>query len=178
MNVKDILKLGIFLMVVGAVAGIALSLTYIFTAPQIAEQKKIEINGALREILPEATEFTEVKKAIGGKEEIFYFGLKEGSKVGAAFFSYGKGYGGTIEMIVGINKDGKVSGVKIISQKETPGLGAKANDPRFLDQFKGKSETDRLKAKEDIQAITGATITSQGIANGVREALEKFRAYY
>lgn len=178
MNIKDIIKLGAFLMIAAAIAGIALSVTYIFTAPKIEEQKKLEINRALKEVLPEATEFKRVTKTVKDKTETFYIGLKDNLKIGAAFIMSPTGYSGPIEMMVGIDNRGIISGVKIISIKETPGLGMNAEGPKFLEQFKGKSEKDKLKAKLDIQAITGATITSQSVANGVREALEKFKIYY
>ena len=178
MNIKDIVKLGSFLMIVAAIAGIALSVTYIFTAPKIEEQKRLEINEALKEVLPKATEFKEVSKTVEGKTETFYIGLKDNLRIGAAFIASPTGYSGPIEMMVGINNQGIISGVKIISIKETPGLGMNAEDPKFLKQFKGKGEKDKLKAKLDIQAITGATITSQSVANGIREALGKFKIYY
>jgi len=174
---KNILKLGIFLMIVAALAAGTLSITYIYTKPKIEEQKLLEINKALLEVLPEASKFEDKRGIENGKEFQYYIGLKAKKKIGAVIPVSSKGYGGPIDMMVGISNDGKVTGVKIINLSETPGLGLNATEPSFLNQFKGKSLEDKLKAKLDIQAITGATITSQAVANGVREALEKFEEF-
>ena len=77
-------------------------------------------------------------------------------------------------MIVGMNTYGKVTGIKILSMSETPGLGTQANTPEFIGQFLGKTIKSKLKAKQDIDAISGATISTQAVANGVREALILF----
>lgn len=167
---KEIIKLGLFLMIVSGLAALALTGTYLYTAPRIEAQKIIERQMALKEVLPQAESFKEVRT----KTEIYYLGLnKKGQKVGFVFAVAAKGYAGKIEMLVGIDKSGKVAGVKIENQKETPGLGSQAAEPKFLNQFKGKSSNDALKAKKDIQAITGATITTQAVCEGVREALKK-----
>ncbi len=171
---KNIIKLGLFLMIVAALAAAALSLTYVYTKPKIEGQLNREINEALLEVLPSALSFDDDEKNVNGEWFFFYVGFKEKRKVGLVIPVASKGYGGPIDMLVGINKDGKVTGVKIIKLSETPGLGLNATEPSFLDQFKGKSIENKLKAKLDIQAITGATITSQAVANGVKEALEKF----
>ena len=171
---KNMLKLGIFLMIVAAVAAVALSLTYIYTKPKIEEQRMLEINRALSAVLPAASSYEEKSKTINGEEIHYYIGLLAKRKVGIVVPVSSNGYGGPINMMVGIDSEGIVSGVKIISLLETPGLGLNATEPSFLGQFKGKRLEDKLKAKLDIQAITGATITSQAVANGVKEALEKF----
>jgi len=167
---KNILKLGVFLMIVAAIAAGALSLTYIYTKPKIEAQNIREINLALKEVLPEAGTFEEKTK-----NKIKYYLGKDGKKsVGLVVTSSSKGYAGPIDMLVGIDLQGRVTGVKILKITETPGLGLNATNPKFLDQFKGKTSEDKLRAKLDIQAITGATITSQAVSNGVKEALEKF----
>ena len=86
------------------------------------------------------------------------------------------GYGGAISMIVGVGDDGKVRGVKIISMSETPGLGARANEPGFTDAYKGKSGDIKVKksgtpADNEISAISGATITSKAVTEGVNLAV-------
>jgi Na+-translocating ferredoxin:NAD+ oxidoreductase subunit G len=115
----------------------------------------------------------EVVKAENGH----YVGYDKGGKIsGTAYKVTQKGYGGTIEMIVGLDKRGRVLGVKILSMKETPGLGMRASERNFLKQFIGRSSKDALKAKKDVDAITGATITSQAVANGVKEAISRFNS--
>ncbi|MBQ7671366.1 MAG: FMN-binding protein [Clostridia bacterium] len=87
-----------------------------------------------------------------------------------------QGYGGEIEMLVGIEPGGSVVGIEIISMSETPGVGSKVkSDPNFLPQFKGMTGT--LTIGENVDAISGASISSKAVTSGVNEALSvKFNA--
>ena len=80
------------------------------------------------------------------------------------------GFGGDMMLMVGYTVDCTVLGVEIISMSETPGLGSKAGEPAFLSQFAGK--TDTLVLGEDIDAISGATISSKAVTDGVNLAFE------
>ena len=81
-------------------------------------------------------------------------------------------------MLIGVNKNGTINGVKILKSLETPGLGANANNPKyyvnkgkkitFLDQFKGKKISDPFVPKKDVIALTGATITSTAVSKAVK----------
>jgi electron transport complex protein RnfG len=167
--IKDTIKLSVFLMVACALAAGVLSITYVTTEGMIEQQKKAELNLALSgECIPGAC-------SIEGKKDSFIGFDKEHRKLGYAFRVYPKGYGGTIDMVVGIDLKGRVAGIKIISMNETPGLGMKASESKFLRQFMGKTFKSRLKAKKDIDAITGATITSQAVSDGVKQALKKYK---
>ncbi len=161
---KQILYLGVFLALVAAIAGLALSYTYVATAPRIAKEAEIKLNAALKEVFPAADNYKKIS------EEIFE-AQKQGKKIGLVSKVAPSGYGGAIQMLVGVDLDKKVTGVKILSLVETPGLGTNAANPDFLKQFLGKSPQDQLKAKEDIDALTGATITTQAVCNGVKKAL-------
>ena len=145
-RLKEIIYLGIFLAVTSAVAAGLLALTYVNTAARIAEEESLNYKQAVKEVLPQGVE---------GKVK----------KIKA------KGWGSDIELLVGVDKNGKIAGVKILKIADTPGLGMNAADPKFLAQFIGKTAKDKFKAKQDVQAITGATITSQGVADGVKKAL-------
>ena len=82
------------------------------------------------------------------------------------------GFGGTIDMVVGVASDGTVSGVAIVSMSETSGLGANASKESFRSQFVGRSgELAVSKDGGDIDALTGATITSRAVTSGVSSAL-------
>ncbi|MFR2465176.1 MAG: FMN-binding protein, partial [Clostridia bacterium] len=102
---------------------------------------------------------------------------------GVAMKVMGTGYGGDMEMAVGIDADGNVTGVSIISHGETPGLGAKATEADFIDQYSGKNAKETLTvvkgdaAENEISAISGATITSRGVTEGVNEALQYYTVY-
>lgn len=143
-----IVKLGVILMVVCIISAGLLAFVYLITQPKIDQNTKLTLKSAEREVLPTL-----------GK--------------GKTVLVSPRGYGGPIEMLVGIDEKGRVSGVKILNQRETPGLGANIVKPEFLKQFVGKSVSDPLIPKKDIDAITGATISSRGVCEGVREALRK-----
>ena len=91
-----------------------------------------------------------------------------------------KGYGGEIELIVGISSDGKITGINIGNMSETPGLGAKAKESDFQSQFTDKPASDLTLVKgsasseDEVSAISGATITSTAVTNGVNVAIELF----
>ncbi|KAF0134858.1 MAG: electron transport complex protein RnfG [Candidatus Saganbacteria bacterium] len=144
---KEIISLGLFLAFASAIAAGMLAFTYTSTYDRIVMEKQKEIESAKTEILA-------------------------GQK-GKVVEALPKGYAGNINMLVGIDENNKVTGVKIITMNETPGLGANAADANFLRQFIGKSQSDRFVPKEDIQALTGATITSRAVCNGVKEAFIK-----
>ena len=90
------------------------------------------------------------------------------------------GYGGAISMTVGLDNNLNVTGVAITSMKETPGLGARAKEPSFYEQFIGKkagvSVTKGTPSGNQIQAISGATITSKAVAKGVNDAITEVQA--
>ena len=81
-----------------------------------------------------------------------------------------QGYGGEIEMLVGIEPGGSVVGIEIINMSETPGVGSRVkSDPDFLPQFKGMTGT--LAVGDNVDAISGASISSKAVTAGVNEAL-------
>lgn len=178
---KDIFRLGAILFVICAVASLMLSLTNNITAPVI-EQRNIQANNESRqEVLQVAEEFSEVKDVKGDLIEEVYQGTKGGEVVGYTIKTTPKGYGGKVEVMVGISNDGKISGVKIGNHTETPGLGSKSEDPSFKDQYNGKSTKTPLNVvkgnasnENDIVAISGATITSKAVTAGVNAAMDVY----
>lgn len=178
---KDIFRLGAILFVICAVASLMLSLTNNITAPVI-EQRNIQANNESRqEVLQVAEEFSEVKDVNGDLIEEVYQGTKGGEVVGYTIKTTPKGYGGKVEVMVGISNDGKISGVKIGNHSETPGLGSKSADPSFKDQYNGKSTKTPLNIvkgnasnENDIVAISGATITSKAVTAGVNAAMDVY----
>lgn len=163
--VKNIVKLGLILFLICGISTGLLAFVNSLTAPVISENTKKQELIANKEVLPSADEFYSVTDEISvGKDS-------SGNIVGYAVKVSKNGYGGEISMIVGVNCDLTVSGVEILSMSETPGLGAKAQDKNFLSQFAKKDKTMELKT--DITAISGATITSTAVTNGVKEAILK-----
>ena len=105
--------------------------------------------------------------------------VKDGQVIGYTIKTSSKGYGGAIELMVGISKDSKITGVEIGNHSETPGLGSKATEPMFKNQYVDKDVSNSLlvvkgSANNDneISAISGATITSNGVTSGVNAAMK------
>jgi Na+-translocating ferredoxin:NAD+ oxidoreductase subunit G len=98
---------------------------------------------------------------------------KDGEIVGLAYASSGMGYGGEIGVMVAFDMDGKLSGIGIMTHSETPGLGARVQEPGFTDQFRGLDIKDGVKLSQDggrINGISGATLSSKGVASAVDKA--------
>ena len=182
MNNK-IVRLAVVLLGITAVTGIILGGVYTMTLKPIEavqQQQKME---ALSATMPGAKEFkqVEVKNDKSGLVKEINEGSDGGNVIGYNFTVAPKGYGGIITLVVGIANDGTVKGIKILSLSETPGLGMKSTEPAFSDQFKDK-KADVLTvvktapaAAGDIQAISGATITSRAVTLGVNSALDYWR---
>lgn len=141
------LKLGLTLMIFCAVSAGLLAAVFLLTDPIIKLNAKLVYENSVKEVLPAAGKAVEVSP---------------------------RGYAGPVRMLVGVSLDGKVIGLKIIEQKETPGLGSNITSRKFLGQFIGKTINDPIQPKQDIDAITGATISSRAVCNGVREGLRRF----
>ena len=184
---KDMFKLGLNLLIISAVAALLLALTNSVTASTIAQRNE-QANGEARKlVLESAQDFEEVKdvKTDNSKgvevSEIYEAKDASGNTVGYTLKVLPSGYGGTIELMVGIDSvKGQVSGINVVSNSETAGLGAKSTDPEFSDQYKGKplEELSVLKngtpGDTEIKAISGATITSTAVTNGVDAAIEVY----
>jgi Na+-translocating ferredoxin:NAD+ oxidoreductase subunit G len=173
------IKLGLILLIFSAIAGLFLGGSYEITKEPIARQAIVEKNEAMKEILPNTDNFEkmDVKITEGSIIKEVDKGLKGSEITGYAIKVAPKGFGGLIDMMVGISGDGKIVGIKILSHSETPGLGANAPNPKFSGQFKNKASTPALEVvksaaskNNQIEAITGATITSKAVTNGVNEA--------
>jgi Na+-translocating ferredoxin:NAD+ oxidoreductase subunit G len=174
---KDMIKVTLSLVVIFIAAGLIMGLTYMQTSPVrfIAEKKEHE--EALKLMAPEATDpiHTAGTWTIHGKPSKYYDATSGGRTVAYIADTSGKGYSSFIQMMVSLDTDLKVKDVNILHHGETPGLGDQVEDRKlFLDQFKGKSLQQLVlikgETKENIQAITGATISSRAVTNGVKDA--------
>jgi len=181
--VKIIIRLGLTLMVVSLVAALALGLTFALTNEQIKRQAKEKEAEAFRKVLPQvkrAEDFKEKKdltKKIQKKyEEVNKVaeGYVSGKKVGTVVVVWPRGYGGYIKMAVGLDTDGKVTDYALIEHNETPGLGTFIEESSFRKKFKGKEARDPVEIARDIDAITGATVSSRAVTKGVRISLDAY----
>ncbi|WP_432664223.1 RnfABCDGE type electron transport complex subunit G [Wukongibacter baidiensis] len=186
---KEIVKLGIILLIVCVVAAGALAITNEVTKDQIAFQRNLANEEARKSILPSAENFKPLEEdklneivSKNNKVAEVFAGYKGDSVVGYTFKTLPSGYGGTVEVMTGIGMEGKVTGVRVGNHQETPGLGANAALPSFYDQYENKSaETEIAVTKTEpteenqIQAISGATITSDAVTAGVNIAIDTFK---
>ena len=149
---------------------VALTLTDGVTREKIEIAQKDAVAEMLASLFPTMEDFTYEQKADK------YVALADGQEVGQAFMAEGSGYGGPISILVGIETDGSLRGIEIISHLETPGLGAKITDPAFLDQFKGTLRDELALSANggSIDAITGATISSSAVVTAVKEATDRW----
>lgn len=111
----------------------------------------------------------------GDVERSFFVGVFDGKPKIVAFESSGKGFGGDLGLMVGVNlEDGKIAGVGVTTHSETPGVGSRAKtDPTFVAQFSGLPIAETFKVKPDggqVDALSGATVTSRGVSAALTEA--------
>ncbi len=183
---KDIIKLSLTLLLVTAVAGAALSLVNNITKPRIEEQKRLVTERALIAALPAANK-DYIEPVIKDDTLRYYIGYKDSLKqeiAGYAFVAKQYGYSSEIQTMVGIDTLGKIMGIKIMQQIETPGLGTKIEEIRygetsswFQQQFIGK-KSNQLAVDKDggqITSVTGATISSRAVANSIKDELEMMK---
>lgn len=175
------------LTIICAVAGGVLALLNGVTEPKIAKQTEETVKHALHEVLPAATRFQEdsamLEEAGIGGEEItdFFLGYDQNeTPIGMVMIVESRGYSSTIKLLVGIGAEGLVSGVKVLSQSETPGLGNKIVEDSFLLQpaLQDASIRQELAVTKDggeVQAVTGATVSSRAVVRGVNKALSAAR---
>lgn len=183
----DIIKLGIFLMLVAAVSGVGVGYVNGKAAPLIKKQMLQQKINSFKEVFPsgekvedESAKWLNEKSSPLIKE--INIAYKNGAPAGVIYLVESKGYGGIITILAGFDMDTKkITAIKVLSQNETPGLGAKAKDPAFQNRFKDKNALYELEvvktppAKEQqIQAITASTITSKAVTKGVNAAREHF----
>jgi electron transport complex protein RnfG len=177
---REMIKMIVVLLVLSSFSGGLLAALKNGTKDRIEYQELKFVKGpAIKAILEGSTNDPIVDRFKivddGGVERSFFVGVFNGEANSVAFESAGKGFGGDIGLMVGVNtKDDKIVGVGVTTHAETPGVGSKAkDDPSFPAQFKGLPLMDTYKVKPDggqVDAISGATITSRGVALAVTEA--------
>ncbi len=165
---KEMLRYGFILSLICIVAAGLLAGVNVLTRSKILAQTQAEEEASLQEVMPEATHFLAVKS---GEEVLYYKAYDQtGKLIGAAFKAQGKGYSSTIETMVGMLKDGTITVIKILSQNETPGLGARVAESSFTGQFRNKKDLG------GVQAITGATISSKAVIDSVKKKSAEVKA--
>jgi len=166
---KEMMRYGFILALICTLASASLAVVNSLTKSKIMAQEAKEEEASLREVMPLAIDFQAVKS---GNDIIYYRAYaKDGKFIGIAFKTQAKGYSSDIQAMVGLTKDGTITAIKILSQNETPGLGAKVAEADFTNQFRNKQNLEKA------QAITGATISSGAVINSVKKKVEELKNF-
>ena len=176
-TVKNIAVPSVVLIIICLVISAALAFTNDITKDRIAEIDKQNSINAMAEIFTdEGVEFSDNYTVVRNDTEYFYsIASVNGEQIGFIFTTSSSGYGGEVKVMTGVNADGTVKAIKVLSvADETPGLGQAATNPEFTAQFSGKSGQISTEKNHDVDALTGATITTKAVINDVNIALELF----
>ena len=163
-GIPDTVRMGGSLLIICAVVALVVSFVNSITVNIIAEAAAREKREAIERIFGEGMAITEADPLEGTNA---VYAVADGA-AGYCVSLYAKGFGGNIDMMVGVAADGTIQGVEIVSHSETPGFGARADDPEYLGQYIGQGSG--LVLREEIDALSGATISSKAVLAGVNAA--------
>ena len=164
---EDMLKPMIVLVVICLVVSALLGVTNSVTAPIIAENKRVAAEETRRSVLEGAADFEEIAcdtAALG-----ITGAYRETSGLGYVITAANKGYGGMVEVTVGLNADGEIVGLNANVSTETSGVGSKAGRSDYLDKYFGLSGNC-----DNVDTISGASYSSTAVKTGVNAALRAF----
>lgn len=195
-NNASILRDALVLCLITLVAAVLLGFVNELTKDRIAEQKAAKKEAAYREVYPEAASIVTDDAAVAEKVAAAAALLKENAfesitidEAGLALDASGntlgyvmtvttkKGYGGAITMTMGYRLDGAITGIAFVTLNETPGFGMKADEAAFKEQFIGKNAFELVYVKtgasadNEIDAISGATVTTKAVTGAVNAGL-------
>jgi electron transport complex protein RnfG len=182
MAVKSSFKnMTICLFAICLVCSALLAGVYALTADPIAAAAAAKNEAAIKEVLPSAAVAIEEERTVEMEGQTYAYNLaydEQGNTVGCAINVTTLGFGGPIVIKVGFDVEGNIWNTKVLSQAETPGLGAKCTESAFSDQFKGFNPSEKKLAVKkdggDVDAITASTITSRAYTNGLTTAVNVF----
>ena len=189
-SIFSMIRLGLILACYAVVSCSVLAVVNNFTSPKIAQNQVNKVNDAMKVFFPEEgfsfeenTEFE--SRAVGSvKVEKLIIAYKDGDVYGGAAQVSGPTYD-TATILVGMKKDGTIKGLQFLKNTDSPGFGLKANDPSFklangktfYGQFEGKNAKDGFVLGSTFDAISGATITSNGVALLLKAGTETLLSY-
>lgn len=161
---KDMVRLGVTLLLICGLAGLGLAVVYAQTNPVIEQRAKDDLLAAAKAAIPGADTITEQTK----DGQTYWVGESAGTLVGAAMRVTSTGYNKSepILMMIGLNTKGEVVSVGIVTINETPGIGMKVRDKAFLSQFPGEANPN------SVDNVSGATFSSNAVKSGVGKAIE------
>lgn len=177
---RNVLNIGLRLTLIAVLAAAALGYTNRITSQPIEDQRELAKQETMALVLPDAAQFEEIAVPAEWQDRIVSASVgtdAQGNPVGYAVAAQQKGYGGPVNVMVGLDTAGVLTGASILEHNETPGLGAEAAKPAFIDQYKDKTAPLTVvkngnPGESEIQAVTGATITSRAVTGAANSAAE------
>ena len=175
------LKMLLIMTLFACISGGVLSLVYLYSNPLIEANMLEEERRSIFEVVPKCDAYEE---QTAGEMKYFECTDTSGTVIGYALPAQGNGYQGVIKLMIGLSPDlVEITGISILEQVETPGLGGRISEQAFQEQFKGvKTDPEvgyvKNQAPEkdtDVQAVTGATISSRSVVTIINRSVEKFR---
>lgn len=199
MKLPDYIKFPIVLIIVAGIAAVALAALNSATLPAKQRIQAEITQSAYKVVMPDATAFEDAKAQVDGAEFEYKIAKSvDGEVLGYIAEGAAEGYSSRLRVMVGVKKDFTINAIKVLYQKETPGLGDKVNEilskktwwtvitgtspdeeglrPWFQSQFDGKkAPVEVQKDGGTIDAITGATISSRAVCHAVNEAVDDLK---
>ena len=170
-NPKDILRPTLTLFIICIIAAAALSVSNLVTADKIAQNEQDKLQTAMQQVL-QADDYEQVALENVDDDTSFYVASQGATTVGYTALCTKTGYGGKVKVMVGIDTQGVVKKIAIVSaDDETPGLGQNIKTDEFLSRFNDITDAN------SVDAWTGATISSTAVKDAVTQALELFALY-
>jgi len=184
---RELFKLTIVLTIICSLAATALALVYNITKDPIAYQQRLKKLKAIKAVQPiydnePDQDFVDIppEQNAGGDAGLtrFYITKKGADPTGVVFVVTGVGYGGPIDLMLGLTPEGTITGIQVLKHSETPGLGAKITEEKFLKQFPSKNiqntKWSLKKSGGDIDQISGATISPTAVVTAIHAGLALF----
>jgi len=179
----DMIKPSVSLFIICLITAFCLAFVNNTTKDTIVQRTQKDAEEQRRQVLSIADSFKRLPAQQGVEYSTLIreaYAAYSGDKfVGYVFSAYPKGYGGDIAVTVGVGSDGRIMGVKIGANQETPGLGSKTAEDRFTGQYMDKSIDSTIKvvkvppkADDEIQAVSGATISSRAVTSAVQASAD------
>lgn len=166
---NELAKPVVVLVVICAIVGFLLGSVDSLTLPTITANREARAWATYSALIPEASDFTELPNDNPAVTAL----MEAADDKGYAVIAQSKGYSGQVPMAVAFDTQGTITSVIGMTNTETPGLGTKVLDPEFTDQFVGRAAEPMTI--DDIDAITGATISSKAALAAINGAIEAFQ---
>lgn len=185
---SNLVNMVLALVLVTVISAASIAVVHSLTKERIAESKTAKAHNKVKEIVSDI-DMNTVEAVIlptngedGGEPLQCYPSYKNEELQNVVIKTYSNnGYNGQIWLMAGFMADGTIVNVSVLEQKETPGLGTKITEDKFLSQFKGQNpETFSLRVKQDggdVDAVTAATISSRAFCNALERAYVSFKAW-